>query len=172
MMFITSILIILAIPALIIALLLLLIDRTLDSAFFEPSRGGNSLLWQHYFWIFGHPEVYILALPGFGMVSEVIPVFSRRPIYGYEFVASSSVVIAILSMSVWAHHMFTVGMGAAPDIFYAVSSLLIAIPTGVKVFNWTATLWGGSIRFTTSMCFAIAFLIQFVIGGPTGLVVA
>jgi cytochrome c oxidase subunit 1/cytochrome c oxidase subunit I+III len=172
MMFITAILTVLAIPGLNSALVLLLADRTFGSAFFEPSRGGNSVLWQHYFWIFGHPEVYILALPGFGMVSEVIPVFSRRPIYGYEFVASSTVAIGILSMGVWAHHMFTVGMGPAPDIFFAISSLLIAIPTGVKVFNWTATLWGGSIRFTTSMCFAIAFLIQFVIGGLTGVMFA
>src|SRR5256885_813238 len=172
MMFITSILIILAIPALIIALLLLLIDRTLDSAFFEPSRGGNSLLWQHFFWIFGHPEVYILALPAFGMISEVIPVFSRRPIYGYELVAGSTVAIGILSMGVWAHHMFAVGLGPAADAFFAIGSLLIAIPTGLKVFNWTATLWRGSIRLTTAMCFAIAFLIQFVIGGLTGVMFA
>jgi cytochrome c oxidase subunit I len=171
-MFITSMLIILAIPALNSALVLLLIDRTLGSAFFEPSRGGNSLLWQHYFWIFGHPEVYILALPAFGIISEVIPVFSRKPIYGYEFVASSTVAIGILSMGVWAHHMFAVGLGAAYDVFFAVGSLLIGIPTGLKVFNWTATLWGGSIQLTTSMCFAIAFLIQFVIGGLTGVMFA
>jgi cytochrome c oxidase subunit 1/cytochrome c oxidase subunit I+III len=151
---------------------LLLIDRTLGSAFFDAARGGSSLLWQHYFWIFGHPEVYILALPGFGIISEVIPVFARRPIYGYEFVAGSSVAIGILSMGVWAHHMFTVGMGPAYDIFFAISSMLIAIPTGLKVFNWTATLWGGSIRLNTSMCFAIAFLIQFVIGGLTGVMFA
>jgi len=172
MMFITSILVILAIPGLNSALVLLLADRTLNSGFFEPSRGGSSVLWQHYFWIFGHPEVYILALPGFGMISEVIPVFSRRPIYGYEFIAGSTIAIGILSMGVWAHHMFTVGMGPAPNIFFAISSLLIAIPTGLKVFNWTATLWGGSIRLTTSMCFAIAFLIQFVIGGLTGVMFA
>src|SRR6267142_3329258 len=172
MMFITSILVILAIPGLNSALVLLLADRTLNSGFFEPSRGGSSVLWQHYFWIFGHPEVYILALPGFGMISEVIPVFSRRPIYGYEFIAGSTIAIGILSMGVWAHHMFTVGMGPAPNIFFAISSLLIAIPTGLKVFNWTATLWGGSIRLTTSMCFAIVFLIQFVIGGLTGVMFA
>ena len=172
MMFITSILIILAIPALNSALVLLLIDRTLGSAFFDASRGGNALLWQHYFWIFGHPEVYILALPAFGMISEVIPVFSRKPIYGYEFVAASTVAIGILSMGVWAHHMFAVGLGPAYDIFFAIGSLLIAIPTGLKVFNWTATLWGGSIRLTTSMCFAIAFLVQFVIGGLTGVMFA
>jgi cytochrome c oxidase subunit I len=172
MMFITSILIILAIPALNSALVLLLIDRTLGSAFFDASRGGNSLLWQHYFWIFGHPEVYILALPAFGMISEVIPVFSRKPIYGYEFVAGSTVAIGILSMGVWAHHMFAVGLGPAYDVFFAIGSLLIAIPTGLKVFNWTATLWGGSIQLTTSMCFAIAFLVQFVIGGLTGVMFA
>jgi cytochrome c oxidase subunit 1/cytochrome c oxidase subunit I+III len=171
-MFITSMLVVLAIPALNSALVLLLIDRTLGSAFFDPSRGGNSVLWQHYFWIFGHPEVYILALPAFGMISEVIPVFSRRPIYGYEFIASSTVAIGALSMGVWAHHMFAVGLGGAYDVFFAVGSLLIAIPTGLKVFNWTATLWGGSIRFTTSMCFAIAFLIQFVVGGLTGVMFA
>jgi cytochrome c oxidase subunit I len=172
MMLITSFLIILAIPALNSALVLLLIDRTLGSSFFEPSRGGSSLLWQHYFWIFGHPEVYILALPAFGMISEVIPVFSRKPIYGYEFVAGSTLAIGILSMGVWAHHMFAVGLGPAYDVFFAVGSLLIGIPTGLKVFNWTATLWGGSIQLTTSMCFAIAFLIQFVIGGLTGVMFA
>jgi cytochrome c oxidase subunit 1/cytochrome c oxidase subunit I+III len=172
MMLITSILIILAIPALNSALVLLLIDRTLGAAFFQPSRGGNSLLWQHYFWIFGHPEVYILALPAFGMISEIIPVFSRKPIYGYEFVAASTVAIGILSMGVWAHHMFVVGLGPAYNVFFSFSSLLIAIPTGVKVLNWTATLWNGSIRLTTSMCFAIAFLIQFVIGGLTGVMFA
>src|SRR5258706_7629418 len=172
MMFITSILIILAIPALNSALVLLLIDRTLGSAFFEPSRGGNSVLWPHFFWIFGPPEVYILALPAFGIISEVIPVFSRKPIYGYEFVAGSTVAIGILSMGVWAHHMFAVGLGGAYDVFFAVGSLLIGIPTGLKVFNWTATLWGGSIQLTTSMCFAIAFLIQFVIGGLTGVMFA
>ena len=171
-MFFTSMLIVLAIPALNSALVLLLIDRTLGSSFFDPSRGGNSLLWQHYFWIFGHPEVYILALPAFGIISEVIPVFSRKPIYGYELVASSTVAIGILSMGVWAHHMFAVGLGGAYDVFFAVGSLLIGIPTGFKVFNWTATLWGGSIQLTTSMCFAIAFLIQFVIGGLTGVMFA
>jgi cytochrome c oxidase subunit 1/cytochrome c oxidase subunit I+III len=172
MMFITSFLMILAIPALNSALVLLLVDRTLGSAFFDASRGGNALLWAHFFWIFGHPEVYILALPAFGMISEVIPVFSRKPIYGYELMAGSTVAIGILSMGVWAHHMFAMGLGPARDIFFAISSLLIAIPTGLKVFNWTATLWGGQIRLTTAMCFAIAFLVQFVIGGLTGVMFA
>jgi cytochrome c oxidase subunit 1/cytochrome c oxidase subunit I+III len=172
MMFITSFLIVLAIPALNSALVLLLIDRTFGAAFFDAARGGNSVLWQHYFWIFGHPEVYILVLPAFGMISEVIPVFSRRPIYGYEFVAGSTLAIGLLSMGVWAHHMFTVGLGSAYDVFFAAGSLLIAIPTGVKVLNWTATLWGGSIQLTVAMCFAIAFLFQFVIGGLTGVMFA
>jgi cytochrome c oxidase subunit I len=172
MMLITSVLIILAIPALNSALVLLLIDRTLGAAFFEPSRGGNSLLWQHFFWIFGHPEVYILALPAFGMISEIIPVFSRRPIYGYEFVAASTLAIAILSVGVWGHHMFAVGMSPVYNTFFSIGSLLIAIPTGIKVLNWTATLWRGSIQLTTAMCFAIAFLIQFVIGGLTGVMFA
>lgn len=172
MSFMTAILTLLALPALNTALALLLIDRWLGAAFFEPHRGGSALLWQHYFWIFGHPEVYILALPAFGMVSEVIPVFSRKPIYGYPFVAGSTVAIVFLSYGVWAHHMFAAGMGAGVDIFFAVGSLLIAIPTGIKIFNWIATMWGGSIRLTTAMLFAIAFLLQFVVGGLTGVMFA
>ena len=172
MMLMQVILIILALPALNSALAMLLIDRWLGSAFFDPSRGGSAVLWQHYFWIFGHPEVYILILPGFGMISEVIPVFSRKPIYGYTFVAASSVAIVLLGYGVWAHHMFAVGLGMYADIFFAVGSLLIAIPTGIKVFNWTATLWGGEINFNTSLHFAVAFLLQFVIGGLTGIMFA
>ncbi len=164
-----SILILITIPPLNSAIALLLIDRYLDAAFFQPARGGSALLWQHFFWMFGHPEVYVFALPAFAMISEVIPVFSRKPIYGYAFVAASSSIIVLLSYSVWAHHMFSVGLGPAANIFFATATLLIAIPTGIKVFNWTATLWGGSIRLTTSMLFAIAFLIQFVIGGLTGI---
>ena len=172
MMLMQAILIILALPALNSALAMLLIDRWLGSAFFDPTRGGSAVLWQHYFWIFGHPEVYILILPGFGMISEVIPVFSRKPIYGYTFVAASSVAIVLLGYGVWAHHMFAVGLGMYADIFFAVGSLLIAIPTGIKVFNWTATLWGGEIQFNTAMHFAVAFLLQFVIGGLTGIMFA
>tara|TARA_R100001132_G_scaffold27216_2_gene31568 strand:- start:16358 stop:18622 length:2265 start_codon:yes stop_codon:yes gene_type:complete len=172
MMLMQAILIILALPALNSALAMLLIDRWLGSAFFDPTRGGSAVLWQHYFWIFGHPEVYILILPGFGMISEVIPVFSRKPIYGYTFIAASSVAIVLLGYGVWAHHMFAVGLGMYADIFFAVGSLLIAIPTGIKVFNWTATLWGGEIKFNTSLHFAIAFLLQFVIGGLTGIMFA
>ena len=172
MTFMTAILTLMALPALNAALAMLLIDRWLDAAFFQPARGGSAVLWQHFFWVFGHPEVYILALPAFGMISEVIPVFSRKPIYGYAFVAGSTVMIVLLSYGVWAHHMFAVGLGAGADIFFAIGSLLIALPTGVKVFNWTATMWGGSIRLTTSMLFAVAFLFQFVVGGLTGIMFA
>lgn len=168
----TAILTILALPALNSALAMLLIDRLLGAAFFEPARGGSAVLWQHYFWVFGHPEVYILILPAFGMISEVIPVFSRKPIYGYAFVAGSSAVIVLLSYGVWAHHMFAVGLGMGADMFFAVGTLLIALPTGLKVFNWTATMWGGSIRLTTAMMFAVAFLLEFVIGGLTGVMFA
>lgn len=167
-----AILTVLALPALNAALAMLLLDRWLGAAFFQPARGGSAVLWQHFFWVFGHPEVYILILPAFGMISEVIPVFSRKPIYGYTFVAVSSAVIVLLSYGVWAHHMFAVGLGMGADIFFAVGSLLIALPTGVKIFNWTATMWGGSIRLTTAMLFAVAFLLEFVIGGLSGVMFA
>lgn len=171
-MLMQAILIVITIPPLNSALALLLIDRWLEASFFEPARGGSAVLWQHFFWLFGHPEVYVFALPAFAMISEVIPVFSRKPIYGYAFVAGSSSVILLLSYGVWAHHMFAVGLGVGADIFFAVTTMLIALPTGVKIFNWTATMWGGSIRLTTAMLFAIAFLIQFVIGGLTGVMFA
>jgi cytochrome c oxidase subunit 1/cytochrome c oxidase subunit I+III len=171
-MFMQAILIVITIPPLNSALAMLLIDRWLGAAFFEPARGGNAVLWQHFFWIFGHPEVYVFALPSFAIVSEVIPVFSRKPIYGYAFIAGSSAVIVLLSYTVWAHHMFAVGLGMWPDIFFAATTMLIALPTGIKIFNWTATLWGGSIQLTTAMLFAIAFLIQFVVGGLTGIMFA
>jgi cytochrome c oxidase subunit I+III len=172
MTFVTAILIILALPVLNAAIVLLLVDRQLDAHVFLASGGGNTLLWQHFFWTFGHPEVYIMALPAFGMISEIIPVFSRKPIFGYEFVAASTVAIAILSFGVWAHHMFAVGLGHGADLAFAASSMLIAIPTGVKIFNWIATMWGGSIRFTTAMLFATAFLVQFVVGGLSGITFA
>jgi cytochrome c oxidase subunit 1/cytochrome c oxidase subunit I+III len=172
MTFITAILIVLALPVLNASLVMLLIDRQLDAHFFLPSGGGSAVLWQHFFWAFGHPEVYIMALPAFGMISEVVPVFSRKPIFGYEFIAGSTVAIAVLSFGVWAHHMFAVGLGHSVDLFFAAGSMLIAVPTGVKIFNWVATLWGGSIRFTTAMLFAVAFLLQFVVGGLSGVTFA
>ncbi len=172
MTFITAILIILALPVLNAALVMLLIDRQLDAHFFQANGGGSAILWQHFFWTFGHPEVYIMALPAFGMISEIIPVFSRKPIFGYEFVAGSTLAIAVLSFGVWAHHMFAVGLGHRADLAFAGASMMIAVPTGVKIFNWIATMWGGSIRFTTAMYFAIAFLLEFVIGGLSGITFA
>lgn len=172
MVMVNSFLIIFALPALNASLVMLLIDRQLNAHFFTQLGGGSPILWQHYFWSFGHPEVYIMVLPAFGIISEVIPVFSRKPIFGYSFVAASTVAIALLSIGVWAHHMFAVGLGHAWEYAFGASSLLIAVPTGVKVFNWIATMWGGSIRFTTSMLFAIAFLFTFTIGGLSGVTFA
>src|SRR6266566_6511949 len=145
--FVNAFIIIFVLPVLNAGLAMLLIDRLLEGHFFLPARGGSAVLWQHIFWAFGHPEVYILALPAFGMVSEMIPVFSRKPIFGFQFVAASSMAIAVLSLGVWGHHMFTVGMGRPLDLFFAIASMLIAIPTGVKVLNWTATMLGGRLRF-------------------------
>ena len=146
MTLVNAFLIIVALPALNASLVMLLIDRRLGSGFFDASAGGSPILWQHYFWSFGHPEVYIMVLPAFGIISEVIPVFSRQPIYGYGFVAASTVAIALLSFGVWAHHMFAVGLGHTWDVAFGATSMLIAIPTGVKIFNWIATMWGGAIQ--------------------------
>jgi cytochrome c oxidase subunit I len=169
MNFINSFLILIALPVLNAGLAMLLIDRQLEGHFFLPFRGGSAVLWQHIFWAFGHPEVYIVVLPAFGMVSEMIPVFSRKPIFGYEFVAASTVAIVVLSSLVWGHHMFTVGMGRPMDLFFIITSMLIAIPTGVKVLNWSATMFGGRVRFDVPMLFCIAFLIQFTLAGLTGI---
>jgi cytochrome c oxidase subunit 1/cytochrome c oxidase subunit I+III len=168
MVFITQFLVLLALPALNASVCMLLMDRLLNANFFVTASGGSALLWQHFFWTFGHPEVYILVLPAFGMISEVIPVFSGKVIYGYEFVAGSTVAIAVLSFLVWAHHMFAVGMGHPIDTIFAIGSMLIAVPTGIKIFNWIATMWGGAIRFTTAMLFAVGFLVMFTIGGLSG----
>jgi cytochrome c oxidase subunit I len=168
MNFINAFLVLFAIPVLNAALVMLLIDRRLNTHFFLPAAGGSPIMWQHIFWAFGHPEVYILAIPAFGIVSEIIPVFSRKPIFGYEFVAGSTVAIALLSVGVWAHHMFTVGMGHPMDLFFAGSTMLIAIPTGVKVLNWSATMYKGRIKLTVPMLYCIAFLVQFTCGGITG----
>jgi cytochrome c oxidase subunit I+III len=172
MVFINSFLVILALPFLNAAIVMLFIDRHLGTHFFMPSHGGSAVLWQHFFWAFGHPEVYIMVLPAFGIISEIVPVFARRPIFGYEFVAGSTVAIALLSFGVWAHHMFAVGLGHPLDMFFSATSLLIAVPTGIKIFAWSATLWGGAIRLTTAMLFAVAFLIQFTIGGLSGITFA
>ncbi|HVS96528.1 MAG TPA: cbb3-type cytochrome c oxidase subunit I, partial [Puia sp.] len=172
MVFVNSFLLLAAFPSLNAALAMLLLDRQLNAHFFNTAGGGSALLWQHLFWIFGHPEVYIVILPAFGMLSEVFQVFSRKKIFGYSFVAASSVAIALLSFGVWAHHMFAVGMGNTLNSFFSAGSMLIGIPTGVKIFNWLGTMYGGKIRFNTPMLFAIAFLIEFTIGGLTGIAFA
>jgi cytochrome c oxidase subunit I len=168
MSLVTAWLILAAIPALTAAQAMLLIDRFMGAHFFDVSRGGDPILWQHLFWYFGHPEVYIMALPAFGMISEVVPVFARKPIFGYGVIVGSGIAIAFLSVTVWAHHMFTVGLGQVADAFFGLSSMTIAVPTGVKVFSWLATLWGGRIRLTVAMLYALAFILQFTIGGLSG----
>jgi cytochrome c oxidase subunit I len=172
MVFINAFLVVVALPPLNAALVMILTDRLLNAHFFSPAHGGSALLWQNYFWLFGHPEVYILVLPAFGVISEVIPVFSRKVIYGYGFMAASTVAIGFLSVGVWMHHMFATGLGSAILYVFAASSMLIAVPTGIKIWNWIATMWGGSIRFTTAMLFATAFLLQFTIGGLSGVTFA
>ncbi len=168
MSFITQVLILLAFPVITVALILLMYDRFFGSHFFVPSGGGDPLLWQHLFWIFGHPEVYILILPAFGIVSEVLPVFSRKPLFGYAAMVFSGVFIAFLGFGVWSHHMFSTGMGPLADTFFALTTMLIAIPTGVKIFNWIGTMWGGSLQYRTPMLFAIGFIAMFIIGGLSG----
>jgi cytochrome c oxidase subunit 1 len=167
---VTSILILFSFPALTGALAMLLLDRRFGASFFIPAQGGDAVLWQHLFWFFGHPEVYILALPFFGMVSEIIPVFSRKPLFGYRAVVMATVLIGALSMSVWAHHMFTTGAIFVP--FFALTSFAIAVPTGIKIFNWLATMFRGRLSFETPMLFATGFIYLFVIGGITGVIVA
>jgi cytochrome c oxidase subunit I len=159
-------------PALSVGLTLLISDRQFGTHFFEPAEGGSATLWQHVFWFFGHPEVYIMILPAFGILSEVIPVFSRKPIFGYTAVAFSSVAIGFFSLLVWAHHMFAVGMPAWLDSFFMISSVIIAVPTGIKILNWLATLWRGNISFDTPMLFALGFIAVFTVGGLSGIFLA
>jgi cytochrome c oxidase subunit 1 len=166
--FVTQFLIMLAFPVITIALVFLQFDRFFGTQFYEAAAGADPLLWQHLFWIFGHPEVYILVLPAFGLVSEIVPTFSRKPIFGYPVMAYATMLIAFLGFGVWAHHMFAVGMGPIADTVFGVTTMLIAIPTGVKIFNWIFTMWGGSIQFTTSMKFAIGMICLFIIGGISG----
>src|SRR5581483_5715165 len=167
-----AILLVLVLPALSAGLTLLLLDRQVGTHFFIPDAGGSALLWQHVFWFFGHPEVYIMILPAMGIVSEVIPVFSRKPIFGYKAVAISTLVIAFYSMLVWAHHMFAVGLPWGLQVFFMLSSMLIAVPTGVKILNWLATLWRGNLSFDTPMLFALGFIAVFTMGGLSGIFLA
>ena len=169
-LFITAFMVLLAFPVLSGALLMLEADRVFGTAFFDPVQGGSPILWQHLFWFFGHPEVYIVALPFFGVVTEIFPVFSRRPTFGYKGLVLATLAIGALSTSVWAHHMFVTGQIVVT--FFAITSALIAVPTGVKVFNWIGTMWGGSLSFQAPMKFAIGFLVTFVAGGVTGVMLA
>ncbi len=168
MTFVVSFLIILAFPPFTISTVFLLFDRMFGTLFFEPAGGGDPRLWQHLFWIFGHPEVYILILPAFGIVSDVIPTFARKPLFGYPVVVYSGVLIAFLGFGVWAHHMFSVGLGPVANSAFSGLTMLIAIPTGVKIFNWIATMWGGALRFRTAMLFSVGLVGMFVIGGLSG----
>ena len=151
------------------AQIMLLLDRYLGSHFFDTQAGGSAVLWMHYFWIFGHPEVYVLILPTFAFANEIIPVFSRKAIFGYPAMVAASVCIGFISLSVWAHHMFTVGMGAGADTFFVLATMTISVPTGIKIFNWLATIWGGKVHFTAAMMFAVGFLFQFLVAGLTGI---
>jgi cytochrome c oxidase subunit 1 len=165
-------LVILAVSPLSAAQLMLIVDRYLGGHFFDTQAGGSAVIWMHFFWIFGHPEVYVLVLPAFAFASEIIPVFSRKAIFGYPVMVLATIAIGFIGMSVWAHHMFTVGMSAGANTFFVLSTMAIAVPTGIKIFNWLATMWGGKIRFATPMLFCVAFLFQFLIAGLTGVTLA
>ncbi|UJL47823.1 cytochrome c oxidase subunit I [Virgibacillus sp. NKC19-16] len=170
--FVTSVLILFAFPALTVNLFLLMFDRMFGSAFFDVALGGNTVIWQHLFWIFGHPEVYILILPAFGVFSEVFPTFSKKRLFGYTAMVFATILIAFLGFMVWAHHMFTVGLGPVANSIFAIATMAIAVPTGIKIFNWLATMWGGSITINSSMLWALAFIPTFTIGGMTGVMLA
>jgi len=154
------------------AQIMLLIDRYLGGHFFDTQAGGSAVLWMHFFWIFGHPEVYVLIIPCFAFMSEIVPVFSRKPIFGYPVMVAATVIIAFVSLSVWAHHMFSVGMNSYANSFFTITSMVVGIPTGIKIFNWVGTMWGGKIQFKVPMLFCIGFLFQFLIAGLTGIMLA
>jgi cytochrome c oxidase subunit 1 len=172
MTLVTSFLLIFAFPSVTVAVVLLFFDRQLGTNFYVAKMGGDPLLWQHLFWFFGHPEVYVMILPAMGIVSEVLPTFSRKPIFGYSFIAYSGVAIGFLGFVVWAHHMFAVGLPPNVNLAFSLSSMLIGVPTGVKIFNWIGTIWGGNISFKTAMLFAMGFIVTFIIGGISGIFLA
>jgi cytochrome c oxidase subunit 1 len=169
---VVAFLVIIAMPPLAACQIMLLLDRYLGAAFFDTQNGGSAILWQHFFWIFGHPEVYILILPGFAIMNEIVPVFSRKPIFGYPIMVAANLMIAFISLGVWAHHMFTVGMSSVGNAFFAITTMLVAVPTGIKIFNWLGTMHGGKIRLELPMLFCIMFLFQFLIAGLTGIMLA
>src|SRR5499433_3894315 len=162
-------LVILAVSPLTAAQLMLVVDRYLGGHFFDTQAGGSAAIWMHFFWVFGHPEVYVLVIPAFAFASEIIPVFSRKAIFGYPVMVAATVAIAFISVSVWAHHMFTIGMSSAANMFFVLSTMAIAVPTGIKIFNWLATMWHGKLTFRPPMLFCLAFLFQFLIAGLTGI---
>ncbi|MGV3526071.1 MAG: cytochrome c oxidase subunit I [Candidatus Sericytochromatia bacterium] len=169
MTLITNILILLAFPPITIALVQLLMDRSFGANFFNPATGGMPIMWQHWFWVFGHPEVYILILPPMGIVSEILPTFSRKPLFGYPLIVFSGAFIGFMGFAVWSHHMFTTGMGVVAVLAFSVTTSIIAVPTGVKIFNWLGTMWGGNLRMETPMLYAVSFIAMFSIGGFSGI---
>ncbi|MDR6998040.1 cytochrome c oxidase subunit I [Neobacillus niacini] len=170
--FVTSAMILFAFPPLTVGLVLMMFDRLFGANFFEVAMGGNTVIWEHLFWIFGHPEVYILILPAFGIFSEIFSIFSRKRLFGYSSMVFATVLIGFLGFMVWAHHMFTTGLGPVANAIFAVATMAIGVPTGIKIFNWLFTMWGGSVKFTTPMLYAFAFIPSFVIGGVTGVMLA
>ena len=166
---VTQVLLILSLPVITVALVMMTFDRSFGTGFFDPGVGGQVIVWQHLFWIFGHPEVYILILPAMGIVSEILTTFSRKPLFGYSVMVYSSCAIGFLGFAVWAHHMFTVGLGPWAKAFFSAATMLIAVPTGVKIYNWISTLWGGQLRFTTAMLFGVSFIAMFTFGGLSGI---
>ena len=168
MTLVTSILLVLAFPVITVGLIELTMDRNFGTNFFNTAAGGDPILWQHLFWVFGHPEVYILILPAMGIVSEVLPTFSKKPLFGYPFIIYSGIIIGIMGWAVWSHHMFTVGLGPVANSVFTITTMLIAVPTGVKIFNWIGTMWGGALDFKTPMLFAVGFIALFIVGGLSG----
>ena len=171
-MVVTSAMVLFSTPMITVALLLLFLDRNFGTVYFNIAGGGDPLIWQNLFWFYSHPAVYIMILPAMGIISEILPVFSRKPLFGYQFIAWSSVFIMILGFSVWAHHMFQVGSPLSVDTFFATASMIIAVPTGIKIFNWIGTMWGGALRLTSAMLFSIGFIAMFIIGGISGVSLA